>query len=180
MKKVLFIHGGGQGAHEEDKIMAAHLQDVLGAAYDVHCPKMPSEDRPEYEAWQLQIARELTLLAGEVILVGHSLGASVLLKLLSEEKVGNPINGLFLIAPPYWGVEDWQVNEYELQEGFASRLPEGLLLFFYHSRDDEWVPFEHLALYAEKLPQATMRAFDNRGHQFHNGLSEVAQDIKGL
>jgi uncharacterized protein len=53
-------------------------------------------------------------------------------------------------------------------------------LFFYHSRDDEWVPFAHLALYAEKVPHANVREFDGRGHQFDDDLSEVAHDIQSL
>jgi predicted alpha/beta hydrolase family esterase len=177
-KRVLFVHGAG--GYEEDKKMVAILQDELGAAYDVRCPKMPNEDSPEYEAWKDRIAEELAELNGEVILVGHSLGASILLKYLSEEKVEKPVAGLFLVAPPYWGAEDWEDSEYELRTNFAAKLPKDLPTFFYHSRDDEWVPFAHLALYAEKLPQATIREFDGRGHQFNDDLSEVAQDIKGL
>jgi uncharacterized protein len=179
-KHVLFVHGGGQGAYEEDKKLAANLRAVLGSAYDVRYPKLPDEDSPEYEAWKDRIARELTALDGEVILVGHSLGASILLKYLSEEKVEKPVAGIFLIASPYWGAEDWEVSEYALQKDFASKLPKDLPTFFYHSRDDEWVPFVHLVLYAEKLPQATIREFDGRGHQFNDDLSEVAQDIKRL
>ncbi len=179
-KQVLFIHGGGEGAHQEDKKLAASLQDVLGAAYDVLCPKMPNEDSPEYEAWKVQIAQELTALDGEVILVGHSLGASILLKYLSEAKVEKPVAGIFLVAPPYWGTEDWEVSEYALQKDFASKLPERLPVFFYHSRDDEWVPFAHLALYTEKFPRATVHEFDGRGHQFDDDLSEVARDIERL
>jgi len=121
---------------------------------------------------------ELSALDGEVILVGHSLGASILLKYLSEEKVEKPVAGIFLVAPPYWGAEDWEVSEYALQKDFASKLPEGLPVFFYHSRDDEWVPFAHLALYTEKFPRATIREFVNRGHQFDDDLSEVALDIE--
>jgi hypothetical protein len=45
-KGVLFIHGGGEGAYEEDRKLATSLQDALGTAYDVRCPKMPDEDRP--------------------------------------------------------------------------------------------------------------------------------------
>ncbi len=177
-KRVLFVHGAG--GYEEDKKLVASLRDALGAAYDVRYPKMPDEDSPEYEAWKSRIAKELTALDGEVILVGHSLGASILLKYLSEEGVEKPVAGIFLIAPPYWGAEDWQVGEYELQENFASKLPKELPVFFYHSRDDEWVPFAHLALYREKLPQATIREFDGRGHQFNGDLSEVARDIRRL
>ena len=179
-KQVLFVQGGGQGAYEEDKKMAANLRDALGADYDVRCPKLPDEVSPEYKAWRDRIAGELAELEDEVILVGHSLGASVLLKYLSEAKVEKSAAGVFLIAPPYWGVEDWEVDEYALQADFASKLPAWLPMFFYHSRDDEWVPFAHLALYKEKLPQATIREFDGRGHQFDDDLSEVAQDIEGL
>jgi uncharacterized protein len=180
-RQVLFIHGGGQGAYEEDRKLAENLRDVLGAAYDdVRYPTMPDADHPEYEAWKNQIAKELTALDGEVLLVGHSLGGSILLKYLSEENVERPVAGVFLIAPPYWGAEDWQVSEYELQANFASKLPQELPVFFYHSRDDEVVPFAHLALYTEKLPRATIREFDGHGHQFNNDLSEVARDIKRL
>ena len=181
MKKlVLFVHGGGEGAYEEDKKLAENLRDVLGGAYDVRCPRMPGADSPEYGAWRDRISEELAALDGEAILVGHSLGASILLKYLSEEAVERPVAGLFLVAPPYWGVEDWDVGEYELRPDFASKLPEGLPVFFYHSRDDEAVPFAHLALYAERLLRATVREFDDRGHQFGDDLTEVARDIREL
>jgi len=178
-RQLLFVHGGGEGAYEEDRKLAASLQDALGG-YGVHCPKMPDENSPQYAAWTDRIASELAKLDGEIFLVGHSLGASILLKYLSEERTATPISGTFLVAAPYWGVEDWEVDEYVLQEDFASKLPEGLPMFFYHSRDDEWVPFAHLALYAEKVPHARFRAFYGRGHQFDDDLSEVAHDIEGL
>jgi uncharacterized protein len=181
MKKyVLFVHGGGEGAYEEDRKLAADLRDVLGAAYDVRYPKMPDEDNAENEAWKNQIAQELAALDGEVILVGHSAGAYVLLKYLSEEAVEKPFAGLFLVAPPYVGSGGWEIEEDALRQDFSSKLPEGLPVFLYHSRDDEVVPFEHLALYKEKLPRATVREFDSRGHQFDNDLSEVARDIERL
>jgi uncharacterized protein len=179
-KQVLFVQGGGEGAYQEDKILAENLRDVLGAAFDVRYPKMPDEASPDSEAWKVTIARELAALDGEVVLVGHSVGAFVLLKYLSEEAVEKPVEGLFLIAAPFVGTEGWQVEEDALPEDFASKLPEGLPVFLYHSRDDEWVPFAHLALYAEKLPQATVHEFDGRGHQFDGDLSEVARDIKEL
>jgi uncharacterized protein len=179
-KRVLFIHGGGEGAYAEDRKLAVSLQDALGAAYDVRCPKMPDEDRPMYEAWKERIAKELDALEGEVILVGHSLGGSILLKYLTEEEVEKLVAGLFLVATPYWGVEDWEVGEYALREDFASKIPKEMTVFLYHSSDDGVVPFTHAALYAQKLPRATVREFDGRGHQFDDDLSEVAQDIRRL
>src|SRR5919107_257667 len=179
-RQLLFVHGGGEGAYEQDRKMAANLRDALGSGYEGRCPTMPKEDSPQYTASRDRIASELAELDGEVLLVGHSLGASILLKYISEEKTVTPIAGMFLVAPPYWGVEDWEVDEYVLQEDFASTLPRGLTMFFYHSRDDEWVPFAHLALYAEMFPHANARQFDGRGHQFDDDLTEVAHDIQSL
>ncbi len=179
-KQVLFIQGAGEGAYEEDKKLADSLQDALGAEYQVVYPPMPNEASPEDEPWMTQISKELASSDDQVILVGHSAGGAVLLKYLLKETGGKPIAGIFLISIPYWGPEDEQGEEYALREGFASQLPIGVPVFLYHSRDDEWVPFAHLRRYAEKIPQAIVREFDGRGHQFNNDLSEVAADIKSL
>lgn len=178
-RHVLFVHGGGEGAHEADEELAASLQNALGAGYEVRSPKMPNEDSPQYGAWRDRISEELADIDGEAILTGHSLGASILLKYLSEEEPERPVAGVFLVATPYWGAEDWEVDEYALREDFAAKLPEGLPMFFYHGRDDEVVPFGHLALYKERLPWATFRGFDDLGHQFGGDLSRVARDIEG-
>ncbi len=177
---VLFVRGGGEGAHEADEKLAASLRDALGNRYEVRYPRMPNEDSPEYGAWRDQISKELSEMNGGAILVGHSVGAFVLLKYLSEEAVEGPFAGLFLAAAPYVGTGGWELEEDATREDFASKLPEGLPMFFYHSRDDEEVPFEHLALYEQRLPRATVREFDGRGHQFDDDLSEVARDIEKL
>jgi predicted alpha/beta hydrolase family esterase len=179
-KQVLFIQGAGEGAYEEDKKLATSLQDALGVEYNVIYPKMPNEESPEDSPWMAAISKELATVEEKVILVGHSAGGGVVLKHLLKEDITNPIAGIFLIAIPHWDPEDDEDEEYTLREGFASRLPRGVPIFLYHSRDDEWVPFAHLAIYAGKIPQATVREFDGRGHQFNNDLSEVAADIKGL
>ncbi len=168
-KQVLFIQGGGEGAYGVDEKLAAALQDALGADYNVVYPHMPDEDDPQYETWAAQIAQEQAALGDQAIIVGHSVGGAVLLRHLSESKIAKPVAGLFIIAAPYWGAEDWQAD-----------LPAGLPVFLYHSRDDKVVPFAHLAKFAEKFPQAILREFDERGHQFNNDLTEVAEDIKAL
>ena len=100
---VLFVHGGGEGAHEADEKLAASLRDALGGGYDVRSPKMPNEGSPEVEAWKDRISEELAAMDGEVVLVGHSVGAFVLLKYLSEEEPEKPVAGLLLVAAPYVG-----------------------------------------------------------------------------
>ncbi len=168
-KQVLFIQGGGEGAYAVDEKLAASLQRALGAEYNVVYPRMPDEDDPQYETWAAQIAEEQAALDDKAIIVGHSVGGAVLLRHLSEAKSDRPLAGIFVLAAPYWGAEDWQAD-----------LPAGLPVFLHHSRDDRVVPFAHLAQFANNFPQATIREFDGRGHQFSNDLSEVAEDIKGL
>ena len=177
-RDVLFVHGAGEGAHEADEKLAASLRDALGSGYDLRSPQMPDEDSPEVETWKEKIAGELATMDSEAILVGHSVGALLLLKYLSEEAAEKPVAGLFLAATPYVGTGGWEVEEGALREDFASKLPEGLPVFLYHGRDDEVVPFEHLAMYGAKLTLATVREFDGRGHQFGDDLSEVARDIR--
>ncbi len=178
-RNVLFIQGGGEGAYAADKKLAASLQEWLGSAYQVHYPMMPNEADPEYEAYKTQIAKELTSLDGPTALVGHSMGGTVLLRYLTEEKVEKPIAGIFLVATPYWTAEDW-FDEHKLHKNLASPSHKTPPIFFYHSRDDHVVPFAHLAMYAAKLPQVTLHEFDGRGHQFNDDLSEVAADILSL
>ncbi len=178
-KPVLFIHGAGKGAYEEDGFLVASLQHALGPAYDLHYPHMPEEDSATYADWKALIEREVAALDDHVILVGHSVGGSVLIKCLSEEQFDNPISALFLLAPPYWSADEfWTWDEVRLPEDVAAKLTSIPRISLYHSRDDEVVPFAHLALYAAKLPQATIREFDGRGHQFGNDLTEIAEDIR--
>jgi predicted alpha/beta hydrolase family esterase len=177
---VLFLQGAGQGAHDVDTLLATSLQTALGDEYQVHYPRMPNEADPEMQAWKARIATELAALDGPLVLVGHSAGAAALLKYLSEEPVEAPIAGLFLLASPSWDNEHWNFADLRLPPDSAAKLSRIPRIFFYHSRDDDVVPFAHLALHAARFPRATIRAFDGRGHQFGNDLSDVAKDIRDI
>lgn len=178
---VLFIHSGGtQGPHEGSGDLVKHLRRGLHEDHVVLYPRMPEPDNPEYELWKLTIDRELSALDDDVILVGHSLGASVLLKYLSEELCEKSILGLFLVAPPFFGGSEWEVDEYLLRPDFETNLRQILNIFLYHSRNDNVVPFNHFIRFADKLPQAVSRAFENRGHLFTSGLPELVDDIRNL
>ena len=179
-KHVLFIQGGGNGGYEVDKTLVASLQEALEKGYDLNYPRMQSNAAaPDFE-WPQQIGKEISAIRGEVILVAHSFGASMLLKYLSENEVKKKIAGIFLISTPFWnGDEDWKKG-FKLQENFADRLPKEVSFFFYHCRDDEEVPFSHLASYKKKLTWAAFREIPRGGHQLDNDLTLVANDIKSL
>ena len=180
-RQVLFVHGAGAGAHAEDALLVASLRDALGPAYQVRYPAMRNEASPEYADWKPQLAEELAAADAEVVLVGHSVGASVLLKYLTEERVEQRVAGLFLLAAPFWGGGDdevWTCDDVRLPDDVGARLASIPRIAFYHSRDDDVVPFAHLARYAALFPQATIRPSDGRGHQLGNDLTDVAEDIE--
>ena len=49
-KQVLFVQGGGEGAHAEDAALVASLEEKLGRNYRVYYPAMPREADPDYPA----------------------------------------------------------------------------------------------------------------------------------
>jgi predicted alpha/beta hydrolase family esterase len=174
---VLFIHGGGPGACEADRPLAQSLQRALGAGYDVVYPQMPDEENCPYPEWKAQIDACLAAMTGPVTLVGHSIGGSVLLKYLCERPAPPDLAGLFVVAAPYWGADDWHWDEMNLPADAATRLAGDWALVLWHSRDDEVVPYSHLTLYAARLPRAVIRTVDGLGHQFGEDLAPVAAEI---
>ncbi|HKX24470.1 MAG TPA: alpha/beta family hydrolase [Candidatus Saccharimonadales bacterium] len=182
-KQILFLQGGGEGAYEADQKLVDSLKQSLGQGYTVNYPAMPNEDYPDYTTWKPLIQKALTDAPDPVIVVGHSLGSSMLVKCLDDIDAKAQIAGLFLIATPFWGGNGWLYEGYqelELSVGFGEKLPKNVPVFLYQGTDDEIVSLDHLAMYAQVLPQATVREIKGADHQLHNDLSEVAKDIKSL
>jgi predicted alpha/beta hydrolase family esterase len=181
--QVLFIHGAGKGAYREDLLLVQSLEKELGFGFDIHYSEMPDEDNAPYDLWKQKIQNDIAAAAEPIILVGHSIGASYLAKILTEIKVATSVLGVFLVAPPFWGGEGWLYEGYEalaLPPDAAARFPKNTKVFLYQARTDEIVPFDHLALYANHFPRATVREIEKGGHQLNNDLSVVAKDIKEL
>lgn len=177
---ILFIQGGGEGGYEADIELVASLQTALGKDYNINYPKMPSDESASDFGWLQQIGKKIYEIKSDVILAGHSLGASMILKYLSENSVDKKIEGIFLMATPFWsGNEDWKQG-LKLHENFADELPDETPIFFYHCQDDEEIPISHLNYYKQKLTQATFREIKSGGHQLNNDLTLVSNDIKTL
>jgi len=177
---IFFIQGGGNGGYEADEKLVASLRSALGPAYEINYPQIISDESLKDLGWLQQIGKAISGIRSETILVGHSFGASMLLKYLSENKIIEKIAGIFLIATPFWsGKEDWE-QDFKLKENFVDHLPANLPTYFYHCKDDEEISFDNLSLYQQKLPQAIFREINNGGHQLNNDLKIVANDIKAL
>lgn len=164
--RIVFIHGAGEGARADDEALVSSLSESLG--YEVVYPELPNEDEPDPDTWGSIIRSHLP-----AVVVAHSVGASI------AAKYSEGATALFLIAAPYWGGEGWHYEGWEdlaLPEGAAFDMP----VFLYQGRDDEVVPFTHLALWSAAIPSAVVREIDGADHQLGGDLSVVADDIRSL
>ena len=194
-KQVMVIHGGDTFATEEEymKFLMNYelsieryvtgiddwkpwLREKLGEKYEVILPMMPNKTNARFEEWKIWIEKFVPYLNDEVILVGHSLGASFLAKYLSENKFPKKIRAVMLVS----GVYDKDSEGYSL---LSFALPAKLDLqtekiFIYHSKDDPVVPFEEAEKFKEALPNAVLRVFEDRKHINQPEFPELLTDIK--
>jgi len=175
---ILVIHGAGEPRRRAGKVYwEAMLGRDLRPDYVVKAPRMPQPTKPAYRTWTRRIA-ELIADTTNPVLVGHSFGASVLLKYLVDAAPRPSLAGLFLVATPFWGPD---FPEFALPPDFGVRLRDLSPLYLYHSRDDPEVPIEALERYSRALPQAIVRSVDGRGHEFNQAhFPELAADIRRL
>jgi uncharacterized protein len=196
-KQVVVIHGGDTfGTHEEylnflnnfnidiERYKSGKddwkpwLRGQLGEDYEVILPKMPNQFNAQFAEWELWLNKIVPNLNGEVILIGHSLGASFLIKYLSLNKFPKKLSGIFLTGAVY----ETDVDGYTL---YSFSLPEMIDLqtdhvYFYHSKDDPVVPFSEMEKFMKVLPNANYRVFDDRKHFNQEEFPELVNDIINL
>ncbi len=180
-RDLLFVQGGGKGAHEEwDSKLIASLRRELGAGYEIYYPRMPNEDEPSYASWKPALQSSFEKLRDGAVLVAHSLGAPMLLKLLSEQQSQLKLAAIFLISAPFVGEGGWPPDELQLPSKLGAHLPSDVPIHFYQGLADETAPPSHVDLYARAVPQAHIHRLKGRDHQLNNDLSEVAAAISAL
>jgi pimeloyl-ACP methyl ester carboxylesterase len=176
--QVLFIQGGGAGAHDEwDDKLVESLRRELGGGYEVRYPRMPDEGDPGYARWSSAIWREMADLDGGAVVAGHSAGATILVNALAEQPPEKGLGAIVLIAAPFVGEGGWPSDEFELTSDLGARLPPGVRVHVFHGLQDKTVPPSHAGLYALAIPQAQLRQLPGRDHQLNNDLSEVAEAV---
>src|SRR5262249_1243729 len=114
-RQILFIQGGGAGAHDEwDDKLVESLRRGLGGEHEVRYPRMPDEGDPSYARWSAAIRREMAALDDGAVVVGHSVGAAILLHALAEQPPDSRLGAIGLIAAPFSAEGGWPSDEFEL------------------------------------------------------------------
>jgi predicted alpha/beta hydrolase family esterase len=178
-KQILFIHSAG-AKEEGSGALIRFLENHLSQFFEIHAPDMPQPDQPQFVRWRNTIEQELSALDGDIFLIGHSLGGSVLLKYLAEDSRAKRIQALFLVAIPYWGKKNWNVDDFLLPKDYAGKLGDIPQIFLYRSRGDDVIPEDHLQQYRKEITHAQVRELAGREHAFMNGLPELVADLLGL
>lgn len=154
------------------------LRQKLGADYEVILPIMPNKTNAQFSEWKIWFEKCFPYLNDGVILIGHSLGGTFLVKYLSENKFSKKIKAVFLVGAVY----NLDSEGYSL---VCFALPKKLNLqtentMIYHSKDDPVVPFFALEQFKKALPNAQTKIFENSGHFNQEEFPELAQDILNL
>jgi predicted alpha/beta hydrolase family esterase len=180
-QQVLFVQGGGKRVHDEwDNRLVESLERKLGREYAVRYPRMPDEADPKYADWKAALNREIAGLDDGAILIGHSIGATILIRILADDPPERTIGGIFLLAAPFVGDGGWPSDDIEPLSELGAKLPEHTPVYLYHGSKDQTAPFDHVELFAKSIPQAVVRRLAGRDHQLNNDMSDVAADIRAL
>ena len=176
---VLVIHGAGEPRRRGRRVYwEPLLGDDLGPSYRVRAPRMPEPEDPDDGAWRERIA-QLVLEAHRPVLVGHSFGASTLLRFVAQAEPPLAFRGLFLVATPFW--EKQEFPDFALTAEHLHRLQSISPVFFYQSSDDRVLGLTHFQKYQEALPHAVFRRLDDRGHEFdQETFPELVADIRSV
>jgi predicted alpha/beta hydrolase family esterase len=180
-RQLLFVQGGGAGVHDEwDDKLVESLRRELGSGYEIRYPRMPDEDDPRYPAWKATLENELVALADGSVLVGHSIGGTMLVNALAEQTTKRRFGALFLISAPFVGKGGWSSGDLKSPDDLGGRLPQDMPVHIFHGLEDETAPPSHAEVYARAVPQAGVHLLPGRDHQLNDDLRDVAAAIKAL
>lgn len=177
-RQLLFVQGGGAGVHDEwDSKLVQSLKSELGSNYEIRYPRMPNEGDPKYAEWKAALETEFARLNDSAILVGHSIGGTILINALAEQPSERNLGAIFLVAAPFVGEGGWQSDDVNPRRDLGEKLPIGVPVHVFHGLDDDTAPPSHADLYARAIPQAHVHRLPGRDHQLNNDLSEIAAVI---
>jgi predicted alpha/beta hydrolase family esterase len=181
IRQVLFVQGGGEGTHDEwDDKLVDSLRTGLGAGYEVRYPRMPEDDDPSVATWIPAIREEIASLEDGAAIVGHSIGATLLVHALESEPPACTLGAIVLLAAPFVGPGGWNDDDLAFTHETGGRLPPGASVHLFFGLHDDTVPPSHAELWASAIPQARLHPLPGRDHQLGNDLGEVAALIRAI
>ncbi|MCP6720423.1 MAG: alpha/beta hydrolase [Patescibacteria group bacterium] len=178
--KIVLMHG--KDTDPSKKWYPWFAEEVKKRNMEILAPELPKPEDPEIGEWLAELDK--TRPDEDTILVGHSRGGVAILRWLEKLPEGKRVRKVILIGTNSGSSE--KINRTENNKGFFSE--EGYDFekikshcddfVVFHSRDDQWVPFEAGEENAKGLGAKFLK-FEDRGH-FGRGVHEIPELIKEI
>jgi uncharacterized protein len=163
MPNVIIIHGTGGYPEENWFPWLKGELEKLGST--VFVPQMPNPEKPSLDAWMETFQGLSANIDEGTIIIGHSLGGALTLRILEE--IDTTIRAAFLVASPA-GVpptKNWETDLPFVKDSFDwDTIKEKAKHFtVFHSDNDPFVSLDNGKLIAEKLG-VELTFVPNAGH----------------
>jgi uncharacterized protein len=177
--RIILVHGfNANPTMNFHPWLASRLRDER---FEVMAPELPLSTKDPLILPDIieKMKDQIGFLKSDDILVGHSLGAFIILQYLEAVEMTETPRAVVLIAAP------WKVSNPELRQLFIADLDADVLMWkareyvVVHSRDDELVPFEHGERLAERL-KARLVPTDGQGHFMDAEYPILLETIKQI
>ena len=180
MKKVFIIHGfkgAPNGGWRPWLMRELDKHGVFACALE-----MPTPDAPKLDEWLKEVAYHMDKQnpADEIYLVGHSLGATTVLRYLELEDARS-VSGVVLASGLIKSLDRADLEEF-VQDPFNFEVirSKALLRTVIHGEDDDRVPFEHAQILSHEI-DAELIPVPNGGHlNGKSGWYELPQALEML
>src|SRR5690349_15491517 len=98
---------------------------------------MPNEADPKFASWRKALEKELGTLREGAVVVGHSVGGTMLINALAQKTPEVALRAIVLIDAPFVGEGGWPSHDIEPRSDLAARLPPGVPVLLYHGDADD-------------------------------------------
>lgn len=155
------------------------LGERLGGDFEIIAPEMPNGLNAKYLEWKIWFDKIVPLLNQEVVLVGHSLGGTFLVKYLAENKFPKNIKSLHLAAPAYdaEGTEE-SMADFLMPDNLEAVSNSSERILLYQSKDDVVVPPLNAEKFKKAIPSIEVMYFEDRGHFRQEEFPELVENIR--
>lgn len=161
--RVILVHGFNASPQKNFHPWLA--EQLASRGFEVVTPELPLSTKDELDLPVIveQMKEQVGFLKSTDILLGHSLGAFIILQYLEAVEMTETPRAVVLVGAP------WKVSRPELRQLFLADLDADVMMWkareyvVIHSKDDEMVPFEHGEKMAERLKARLVEA-ESDGH----------------
>lgn len=157
-----------------------HFVEDMWKDYEIINPAMPNKHFASYIEWKIMFEKTFPYLKDDIILLGHSQGATFIVKYLEENIFPKKIKKIILLA---WAFKDsdlellWDFNFDKKLQNFKKY--ENKIIFF-HSKDDPVVSYNDLSDFKTLFPLSKYNIFENKGHFLWEDFIELINEIKKI